>query len=66
MKFLFLFMDGVGLNGNNPNINPLAKASMPNLEALLDGHKLLAGVPPLETTRASFFCPTSRHWPIMY
>jgi hypothetical protein len=54
MKFLFLFMDGVGLNGNDPTINPLAHTPMPNLEALLDGHKLLAGVPPLETARASF------------
>ena len=53
MKFLFLFMDGVGLSADDPEINPLAKASMPYLEGLLDGHRLLAGVPPLETERAT-------------
>lgn len=53
MKFLFLFMDGVGLGSANPRINPLAYAEMPNLTALLDGHQLLADVPPLETNRAT-------------
>ena len=53
MNFLFLFMDGVGLNGDDPDINPLAGAKMPNLEALLDGHKMISGVPPLETERAT-------------
>ena len=46
-------MDGVGLNANDPENNPLAKANMPYLEGLLDGHKLLADVPPLETARAT-------------
>jgi 2,3-bisphosphoglycerate-independent phosphoglycerate mutase len=53
MKFLFLFLDGVGLNSDDPEINPLAKASMPHLEGLLDGHRLVAGVPPVETERAT-------------
>jgi hypothetical protein len=54
MKFLFLFLDGVGLDDDDTENNPFAKASMPNLEALLDSHKLVAEVAPLETTRATF------------
>jgi hypothetical protein len=54
MKFLFLFLDGVGLTDDNAEINPFAKASMPNLEALLEGHKLVSQVAPLDTTRATF------------
>jgi 2,3-bisphosphoglycerate-independent phosphoglycerate mutase len=53
MKFLFLFLDGVGLGADDPEINPLAAAPMPHLEDLLDGHRLVAGVPPLETARAT-------------
>jgi hypothetical protein len=53
MKFLFLFMDGVGLGEANPRTNPLAAAKMPHLTALLDGRSLLAGLSPLETDRAS-------------
>jgi hypothetical protein len=41
MRFLFLFLDGVGLGSDNPDINPLARAEMPNLQALLGGRKLL-------------------------
>ena len=53
MKFLFLFMDGVGLGPSDPQTNPLAAAEMPHLIKLLDGHRLLAGTSPLETERAS-------------
>jgi len=55
MKFLFLFLDGVGLGANNMDINPFAKAEMPNLMRLLDGQRLLE-LPPgvvLESERAS-------------
>jgi 2,3-bisphosphoglycerate-independent phosphoglycerate mutase len=38
---LFLFMDGVGLGGNDPAINPFAVAKMPNLQNLLGGRRLL-------------------------
>jgi 2,3-bisphosphoglycerate-independent phosphoglycerate mutase len=41
MKFLFIFVDGVGLGTNDPQINPLAQASMPTLEALLAGKPLV-------------------------
>jgi len=41
MKVLFIFMDGIGLGVNDPEVNPLARADMPNLNALLDGRSLL-------------------------
>jgi len=42
MKLLFLFMDGVGLGGDDPNINPFIRAAMPNMDHLLEGNKLIA------------------------
>jgi len=53
MKFLFLFMDGIGLGPDTPDTNPLAAAHMPHLSALLDGRKLVSGSAPLDTERAS-------------
>ncbi len=55
MRLLFIFLDGVGLGANDPQVNPLARASMPYLENLLGGHKLLAGVAPLVKQRASLY-----------
>jgi len=42
MKVLFIFLDGIGLGENDPEINPLARAKMPNLSRLLDGRRLIA------------------------
>jgi 2,3-bisphosphoglycerate-independent phosphoglycerate mutase len=42
MKLLFIFMDGVGLGRDDPEINPLVRAAMPNLNHLLDGNKITA------------------------
>ena len=53
MNFLFIFMDGVGLGEDTQETNPLTAANMPCLTDLLDGHKLLAATPPLETARAT-------------
>jgi len=53
MNFLFLFMDGIGLGPDHPETNPLAAATMPHLNALLQGHKLVSGAVPLETDRAT-------------
>lgn len=55
MRVLFIFLDGVGLGANDPDMNPFARVSMPNLEALLGGHKLLADVAPLALPRASLY-----------
>ena len=41
MKFLFLFLDGVGLGSNNPQMNPFVRARMPTLETLLRGNRLV-------------------------
>ena len=37
MKFLFLFLDGVGLGPDRPETNPFARAHLPRLDALLEG-----------------------------
>lgn len=50
---LFLFLDGVGLGDNDPQINPFARAQMPALQNLLSGKRLLAAHTPLENERAS-------------
>ena len=46
MKVLFIFLDGIGLGENDPEINPLARAKMPNLSRLLDGRRLIADSAP--------------------
>ncbi|RPI27372.1 MAG: hypothetical protein EHM70_17920 [Chloroflexota bacterium] len=51
MKFLFLFLDGVGLGAGDPQINPFSTAEMPYLQSLAGGSRLLAGSAPLETAR---------------
>lgn len=53
MHILFLFLDGVGLGPDDPAINPFARAAMPNLSRLLDGQRLVTGVTPLLTQRAT-------------
>jgi hypothetical protein len=52
-RLLFLFLDGVGLGANDPAINPLAGAAMPNLRALLGGQPPVAGAAPFESQRAT-------------
>ena len=53
MHILFLFLDGVGLGLDDPATNPFARAAMPNLARLLEGQRLVAGVTPLVTQRAT-------------
>lgn len=53
MRFLFIFMDGVGLGSDDPSVNPLAAAEMPSIQAILDGRRLLNGPLPVETERAT-------------
>jgi hypothetical protein len=53
MKVLFLFLDGVGLGPADPSVNPLARATMPTLQDLLGGQRLLYSSAPLESRRAS-------------
>ncbi len=42
MKLLFLFLDGVGLGRDAPNINPFIRAALPNIDHILDGNKIIA------------------------
>jgi hypothetical protein len=53
MKLLFLFLDGVGLGSADGNINPLARVSMPFLQELLEGRRLLHRAAPYEGRLAS-------------
>ncbi len=46
MHFLFLFLDGVGLGSDDSSTNPFARASMPNLQGLLGGRRLLINALP--------------------
>ena len=55
MRVLFIFLDGVGLGADNPEVNPFARVPMPTLEGLLGGHRLLDEVAPLEMERASLY-----------
>ena len=53
MRVLFIFLDGVGLGADNPEINPFAGLEMPVLQGLLEGHKLLATSAPFTGERAT-------------
>ena len=55
MKIFFLFLDGIGLGENNPEINPFARANMPYLESLLKGRKLLRESAPVDSESAALF-----------
>lgn len=53
MRVLFIFLDGVGLGAENPEINPFAKVKMPNLENLFGGQKLTIKAIPFASERAT-------------
>jgi hypothetical protein len=48
LKTLFLFLDGIGLGDNNPEINPFARVDMPYLQSLLGGRTLVRENAPFE------------------
>jgi 2,3-bisphosphoglycerate-independent phosphoglycerate mutase len=53
MRVLFLFLDGVGLGANDPAVNPLAGAEMPNLRGVLGGQPLVASAAPFVSQHAT-------------
>ena len=53
MRILFLFLDGIGLGEDDPEINPFARAEMPFLRALLGGKPLVKNTAPFEGDRVS-------------
>ena len=46
-------MDGIGLGVNDPDVNPLARAKMPNLKQLLGSKRLVADSAPYVGERAT-------------
>lgn len=52
LSILMIFLDGVGLGVNDPAVNPLARASMPQIATLLGGPLVLNGA-VRETDRAT-------------
>ncbi|HEY2980587.1 MAG TPA: hypothetical protein VGJ22_05365 [Anaerolineales bacterium] len=53
MRLLFIFMDGIGLGADDPNINPFARAAMPFLRGLLGGRALTRRAAPYEDERTT-------------
>jgi len=53
MKLLFLFLDGIGLGKDNPEINPFARTDMPYLQSMLGGRKLTESAAPFESDTVS-------------
>src|SRR5258707_2586569 len=53
LRVLFIFLDGVGLGVDDPEINPFARLEMPFLQSLLGGRKLLAASAPYVGKRAT-------------
>ena len=53
MRVLFIFLDGIGLGENDPETNPFARATMPNLNKLLEGRSLFKDSAPFHGERAT-------------
>ncbi len=47
-RVFFLFVDGIGLGQDDPQVNPLATAEMPTLRSLIGGNPLIASAAPFE------------------
>jgi 2,3-bisphosphoglycerate-independent phosphoglycerate mutase len=60
MRVLFIFLDGIGLGENNPEINPLARAKMPHLNHLLGGRSLLRESAPFHGEHATLLAVDPR------
>ena len=55
MKFLFLFLDGVGLGLDDAETNPFVTVEMPHLQLLLGGKRLIKNYPEtISTSRSTF------------
>jgi 2,3-bisphosphoglycerate-independent phosphoglycerate mutase len=57
VHILMIFLDGIGLGEDNPEVNPFAIAQTPTLHALANGHRWLNDTGVQETDRA-LFIPT--------
>ncbi len=52
-RVLVIFLDGVGLGDDDPQVNPLAEAPLPALRSLLGGHRPIRAHGGLSTDQAS-------------
>lgn len=52
-RAVVVFLDGVGLGDDDPQVNPLAAAELPVLAALLDGRRLAAGAGRIDAAGAT-------------
>lgn len=52
MRILTLFLDGIGLGEDNPEINPFAAADTPTMHGLSKGKRWLAGIGVQQSKRA--------------
>ena len=52
-RVVVLFLDGVGLGDDDPQVNPLAAAQLPVLTGLLGGRRLVAGSGRIEAAQAT-------------
>lgn len=58
MKLLFFFLDGVGLGGSDPLINPFARARLPHLESLIgDRQFVLDSLPIPDDLQQNYYLP---------
>lgn len=53
-RILFIFVDGIGLGDDNPEINPFVVAKLPILNALTNGKKWIRGIGRQISERAVF------------
>jgi len=53
-RVIFLFLDGVGIGTDDPQINPLAAGDFPTLDHLLDGHSPTQSTGVHATAKAEF------------
>lgn len=60
LRILFLFLDGVGLGSDDPQVNPLAAAKLPTLRRLLGGPGWLAATPRMAHGSALFIPADAR------
>jgi 2,3-bisphosphoglycerate-independent phosphoglycerate mutase len=52
-KVLFLFLDGIGLGGDDPEVNPFVQARLPNLNKLIGDQPLTMSAAPFHGEIAS-------------
>jgi len=55
MRILLVFIDGIGIGPDDPDVNPFSVAEMPTLHALTNGHRWVEGIGRQQNDHALFF-----------